>query len=257
VVSDTPRPVATTDNYWGVWGSGSDVWVVGDATIVHCRGSATCATESSGGSGALLGIWGSSASDVYAVGDGGRIVHYNGTAWSAMPSPTSRSIARVYGAGPRDIWAVGDSVVLHYDGAAWSVRKPDNELRSNYSHVPTPSERVISSGNAYSGIVGLGLWVRDSNQVYMGTGNYPIAGQTTGFFSTPTIERWNGYGWNSQLKLNSVFGSRRIIGLSSTTAGCALAVSDAQGDSRTYNLIRGVGVSGCFGSPMTAPSTWP
>src|SRR5882757_6161951 len=83
-------PSGTVKDLNGVWGtSASNVWAVGDGTILHYDG-ATWAPVAGGSGDALFGIWGSSASDVWAVGnDGGQtpvILHYDGASWSSVPS---------------------------------------------------------------------------------------------------------------------------------------------------------------------------
>ncbi len=61
-------------SFYGLWGSGaSDVWAVGDGTIVHWDGSAWT-TSGTWWWQVLFGIWGSGASDVWAVGAGGTIL---------------------------------------------------------------------------------------------------------------------------------------------------------------------------------------
>jgi hypothetical protein len=47
------------------------------------------------------------------------------------------------------------------------------------------------------------------------------------------------------------------MGISGAPSGCALAVTEAQFDNRSPTLIRGLGANGCFGAPMTAPTSWP
>ncbi len=243
VVSDAPHPISTTDSYNGVWGVGSDVWVVGDNTILHCRAPTSCSTESSGGTGSLFTVWGTSATNVFAVGDGGRIVRYNGTSWSAMTSPTNRTLARVTGSGPADVWALGDSVLVHFDGTSWtSVPMTGGDLQYAQSHVPTVQER--GQNPFYQGIFNLGLWARGPKEVYLGT-------QFGG------IERWDGRSWSEVTKSNSAGARHRIMGIAGAPGGCALYVTDAQSDASTPTLGRGVGPTGCFSVPMTAPTTWP
>jgi hypothetical protein len=241
VVSDFNKPVAATDNYNGVWGAGADVWTVGNGTILHCRSSA-CSNESSGGAGALLGVWGSSATNVFAVGDDGRIVRYNGTSWSPMQSGTGRTLARVSGSGPNDVWALGDSTLLHFDGTNWSNVSMTGDLSRFRSFVPNALQR--SQGfNFPLGAWSLGLWARGPKEVYIGS-------------SFGSLGRYDGRNWN-ELTSSSTGLRHRLLSISGAPGGCALAVSESQTDGQSPTLLRGVGPTGCFSAPMSGPTIWP
>jgi len=230
VVSDTAKPVASADAYNAVWGTGSDVWVAGN-TMVHCKSPTSCANEATGGVGALYGLWGSSNTNVLAVGAGGRIVRYNGTSWSAMASPTTRTLVRVAGSGPSDIWAVGDSVLVHFDGTAWTNVPMTGDLKYMRSVAPYPQLSLFQ----------IGLWVRGPNEAYLGADFGGIA-------------RWDGTAWN-QMGSGRDF-RRRVVGIAGA-GGCAFAITDGAGESPAPALWRGVGPTGCFSTPMTGPATWP
>jgi hypothetical protein len=231
VVSDVNKIITSViDNYYAVWGSGSDVWIGGDLGITRCKSPTVCAVESSGG--AIFSIWGSSSSNIFAVGGGGQIRRYNGTSWSSMSSPTTRQLARVSGSGPNDVWAVGDSVILHYDGTSWS-NAPLNGLGNFYwSRSPSGLQSLFQ----------LGLWVRGPKEVYMGGDN-------------GIIERWDGTQWRDLVQGNAY--RRRIIAITGGAGGCGIAITEAQTDSPLPTLWRGVGPSGCNASPMTPSASWP
>ena len=233
VVSETARPVAAADSYYSVWGSGSDVWITGDATLIHCRSVTICGVEASGG-GALYGVWGSSASNVFAVGANGRILRYNGTSWAPMSTPTNRALVRVAGSGPSDVWAVGDSVVIHYDGAQWSTVPMTGDLQRLLSWVSLSSQ---------SAFLQIGLWVRGPKEVYLGGDN-------------GLVSRWDGSRWQTTMPETQYF-RRRIISIVGTSAGCAFAVNEGVSQSPGPTIWRGLGTNGCMAAPMGAPSTWP
>jgi hypothetical protein len=220
------------DNYEAVWGVGSDVWVVGDASIVHCKAPSACLNEASGGSGSLYSVWGTSTTNVFAVGAGGRIARYNGTSWSAMSSPTSRTLYHVAGSGPSDAWAVGDSVILHFDGAQWTaIADPRNDVLGNLSRGQFNGQPGAPDN--------MGLWVRAANEVYVSGGN---------------VTRFDGAHWDGM----GFEGFRHMIqGLSGLSTGCALGVTETWTDSPAQTLWRGIGPSGCFLSPMAGPTSWP
>jgi len=232
-VSDVAKPIAATDNYNAVWGSGSDVWIAGDNTIVHCKGPTACASESAPGSGVLRGIWGTSNTNVFAVGAAGRIVRYNGSSWSQMTSPATRALYRVAGSGPNDVWAVGDSTLIHFDGSQWTDAPSGGDLLGLLRY-----EQNTGTGGPPAMV---GLSVRGPKEVYM-----------TSIFGE--IGRYDGRLWQ---EVHGVGFSHRIMGLSGAAVGCALAVTEAQSDIRAPTLLRGIGPTGCFGAPMTGPSSWP
>ena len=69
-------------------------------------------------SGPLFGVWGTSPSDVFAVGDG-TILHYDGSSWSEMNVPEIDGVipdfTGVWGASSSDVFAVGPlGVIVHY-----------------------------------------------------------------------------------------------------------------------------------------------
>jgi len=92
--------------------------------------------------GALSGVWGSSAEDVFVVGGlpgAGEIYHFDGTNWLAMDVPEVPFLVGVFGFGPDDVFAVGeDGGVAHYDGAAWGllVCGTEADLRSVWGAAP-------------------------------------------------------------------------------------------------------------------------
>jgi hypothetical protein len=120
-------PSGTVNNLYVVWGtSASNVWAVGDQTIVHYDG-ATWAPVAGGSGIVLYSIWGSSASDIWAVGSyagsTGVILHYDGASWSSVPSlsTTQLEYTSVSGSSASDVWVAGSGgFISHYDGTSWS-----------------------------------------------------------------------------------------------------------------------------------------
>lgn len=239
-VSDSLQPAGPRDDYNAVWSQGTTTWVAGNSTVVRCDNS-SCSASTVPGSGALLGLWGASPSAVFAVGDNGRILRFNGTSWSAMASPTTAHLARVSGSSATDVWAVGDGVVLHFDGTSWQPVPLTGDLSAITLRVPPPNERV---GTLSQYLTGPGLWARTAREVY-------IAGEAG------RIVRYDGYKWT--LLRTSPFG-RALSSIHGTLdpSGCVLAVGEAQLPTRTTpSLVRGVGPTGCFGTPMGSPASWP
>src|SRR5262249_43966341 len=140
--------------------SGSDAWAVGDyaslpnaneprTMILHWNGTAWSKVKSPDPSSAfnvLDGVSAVSSSDAWAVGDyagfparayATMILHWNGTAWTQVKSPNpshdpfSSNANDLFGVSARsssDAWAVGEydnnaianSLVLHWNGTAWT-----------------------------------------------------------------------------------------------------------------------------------------
>jgi hypothetical protein len=98
---------------------------------------------------------------IYLVGDGGLILKKVGTTYTPMASGTSAPLKGIHGRSANDIWAVGGSaatatntdpthsVLLHFNGTAWSATTPPT-----YSSFPDLYAMndvwVSSSGQAYA-----------------------------------------------------------------------------------------------------------
>jgi hypothetical protein len=121
-------------NAWavGVGESGS----LAAATAAHWDG--TSWTQVSTGFTTTLGltmnvITGPSANDIWAAGQAQSfgyhnkvrhsvLLHYNGTAWSQVTVPDTGGIVDVAAISATNAWAVGwDGSVLHWNGTAWTV----------------------------------------------------------------------------------------------------------------------------------------
>jgi hypothetical protein len=237
LVSASVSPVVSPgDNYNAVWGSGGTVWVAGDASILRCgKTVSACSSDQVPGAGALHGVWGTSATNVFAVGSAGRILQFNGSAWTSMTSPTSLSLSRVWGSGVNDVYAVGDNVMVHFDGKTWQNVPLTNGLKN------------LSTANAGTGYqpssFQLGIWGTGPSEIYVGS---PFG----------DIARYDGFLWQDMTNNNT--GLARIVAITGFSGGCAIAITDGQnGNSGLPILFRGAGPSGCLGTPMTAPASWP
>jgi hypothetical protein len=126
--------------------SATNAWVVGtapnaadtatDVAAVNWNGSTwTEDTIPVTGTGNLTvnAISGDSASDIWVAGEtatrgytGGTrtsvLLHYNGSAWSQVTVPDSSGLLDVDALSPTDAWAIAaDGSVLSWNGSAWSV----------------------------------------------------------------------------------------------------------------------------------------
>jgi hypothetical protein len=226
-------PSGTVKELDGVWGtSASNVWAVGDETILHYDG-ATWSTVA-GGSALfgiwLFGIWGSSASDIWAVGyqAGGTpvIFHYDGANWSSVPSPsTELQYTSVSGSSASDVWAAGPrGFISHYDGTSWS-------------NVPTGANQVLFAvwASSPSDVWAVGI---DGTFHYNGTSWAPVtnlSGEFMGLSGTSQSDVWavgrggpshyDGTSWSGATQ-ESAFPEIAIgVWASSRTAAWAVGVN--------------------------------
>lgn len=100
------------------------------------------------GTGALTGVYGSSATDVWAVGDAGTMLHWNGTAWQSVTKVTNLALHGVWGSATDNFYAVGDGgLILHWDGKAWTPQT---------SNVTVALRAISGLGTSYVWAVGDG-----------------------------------------------------------------------------------------------------
>jgi hypothetical protein len=150
------------NDFNGVWGTGSDIFVVGnDGLILKCSTS-SCTTSSnwttmtSGTTSHLRAVWGSSATDVFVVGLDGTILHYDGTTWSPLDAKTSTYFYGVWGAGANDVYVVGnpifkaDEAIFHYDGSTWTTLPPPKTTIGYFGIWASGAKDVWAVGNAGS-----------------------------------------------------------------------------------------------------------
>ncbi|HKP52938.1 MAG TPA: dockerin type I domain-containing protein [Chloroflexia bacterium] len=137
-IVSTPN-VGTSDNRLNaiVAVSSSDVWAVGNTTStssVVMRWNGSTWSLVSAPEGSLYGISAVSANDIWAVGrdtNGQTLaIRWNGSSWNVVATPTGNNptLLAVDAVSANDVWAVGaysafcctHSVILHWDGTAWT-----------------------------------------------------------------------------------------------------------------------------------------
>ena len=126
--------------------SATDAWAVGTAPDATGTGSVVAAVNWNGSTWTqaatpldttanltVNAISGDSAGDIWVVGEtatrgytGGTrtsvLLHYNGSAWSQVTVPDSSGLLDVDAVSPTDAWAIAaDGSVLKWNGSAWSV----------------------------------------------------------------------------------------------------------------------------------------
>ena len=195
--------------------------------IIHWNGASWQGGGTPTGlSGTLRAVSADSLRDVWAVGDDGHgratALRYNGTAWSSVALPAAGASDMLQGVkafGPSDVWAVGDqlpssasavthTLVLHWNGNAWSVVP---------SPSPDPNSDIL---HAVGGVAGNDLWaVGQQGQDETGTGVPP---------GTRTLaEHWNGTSWSVMTSPN-VGDQDTLNAVAATAPGSVAAAGSDQ-----------------------------
>jgi hypothetical protein len=189
-----------------MWGSDpNEVFAIGSGAILRYNGASW--SDVSGpvfnppvSSFGYNDVWGV-GHDLFVAGHLNRgtsatslLAHFNGAEWSEMPVPDlwdHPQFTGLAGTSPSDVWAIGwafkcedcnnvTSMVLHYNGSAWS-------------------ESLTSGYDEYNGI-----WALAPNNVWIAGGNEEF----------PIIEHFDGTSWSREEvtdhwaeRLNQVWGS--------------------------------------------------
>jgi hypothetical protein len=174
-------------------------------------------------SGVLGGVSATSPTDAWAVGDqcptcnnsSTVILHWNGAHWSKVaspdPGPMLNTLHAVAAVSPSDAWAVGSfgnstcstaaTVILHWNGTAWSQVKSPNSGACNFlSGIST-----ISANNAWA------------------------VGQSCTFAVNhchSLIVHWNGTAWSRVASPNAGTGNVSLSGVSADSPTDAWAVGN-------------------------------
>ena len=188
-----PTPPSVTAELFGVDSVGpNDVWAVGaQGTILHYDGC--WRVEYSPTTAALTSVWASPGGTVWAVGAEGTILRREAGIWSTVPAPDNFSFTGVWGAADNDVWAVTaqtfvepgrrPGVILHWDGAAWSVAFEFVEF------------------NGFSSV-----WGSAPNDVWAVGGGF----EPDGDYASPVLH-WDGTTWTTAYTCNPQ-GSREASG---------------------------------------------
>jgi hypothetical protein len=183
---------ASRDRTGGIWAVGDDHH--GKAVIVRC-GGAGCAqvpVPQAGAVNRLRGVKAFGPSDAWAVGDRGAdtlVMHWNGAAWSVVPSPNPDPFSNILNA-----------VAVSSRGGVWAVgQKARNKADTG---VP-PGTRTLAmrwNGSSWSAVATPNIGDQDTLRgIAVLAGRTPVAvgwyqNTTTGALRT-LAERWNGSAW--------------------------------------------------------------
>jgi hypothetical protein len=117
-------PPAPQVSLTGVWRDVDRTWVIGgNGTIGHRPDSSGgwCWCQRDPGI-TYSAIWGSDT-DLWIVGNGGKVIRYDGAIFHDVDVGTSVVLQDVWGSGRDDVWVVGmGGTVRHFDGTTWTAR---------------------------------------------------------------------------------------------------------------------------------------
>lgn len=134
----------TTQSLSAVWGTATEVFVVGIGVIDHYDGQTWTPMMLPAGNHSYNAVWGTANNNVYA-GSVGQIHHWDGSNWTVSVANLDFTVRSISGTGPNDITAVGTlGAMVHFDGINWSpVRVPTTQSLAAVAVTPT---RVFVAG---------------------------------------------------------------------------------------------------------------
>ena len=110
--------------------SGSDVWFVSDADLIHWDGASfqgeAFFAQSLPFDGQVRYLYGDNANDLYCVGRSGSVFHVASNGWQSVPSGTSIDLIDMFRANDH-LWIAGcasdysKSILLVGDGTIWTI----------------------------------------------------------------------------------------------------------------------------------------
>ena len=266
----TPNPGSKFNELFGVSAvSATDAWAVGDfinstggprTLVLHWNGTAWSQVPSPSpgpGGSVLRGVSAVSATDAWAVGfslgstansQGTLILHWNGRAWSQVPNPNPSSpnnqLSGVSAISATDVWAVGsrgsnspartDTLVLHWNGTAWSRVKS-----------PNPSSNPIVPSNELTGVTAVS-----------GTDAWAVGDYGTSTGQDTLALHWNGTAW-SQVKTPNPSGMGTpdvLLGVGAVSASDAWAVGEYVNNTTNLRATLALHWNGTAWSQAASPS---
>lgn len=181
------------NDVWAVGWSGSAGGFDDKDVAMHWDGSSwtIVPTPQPGGDqiDRLFAVDAAGPNDVWAVGlyspnpvveDHSLILHWDGASWSVVPHDcdTYGGLTGLAVVSANDVWATGDSTTCHYDGSTWTL-VPSPQPRLEYNEISYPLEDV--SGFKPDDVWAVGARVIDDG--------FTISWQGI-------VEHWNGIAWS-------------------------------------------------------------
>jgi hypothetical protein len=182
-----------SDDVWAVGSSGDPSSIDSSTVTMHWDGAGWTIVPSPNPGGArvdhLSAVDGVASNDVWAVGhyydrnlfSRTLILHWNGASWSVAPNNNCGfgELSGISVLSATNIWAIGGSLTCHYDGTSWTL-VPSPQPRPEYNEIGYPLEDV--SGAAPNDVWAVGARVIDNFKFLT-------------FQSL--IEHWDGTAWTA------------------------------------------------------------
>lgn len=182
----------------------------------------------SAGGSELDAIVAIASDDVWAVGSGAAefpvhrgtlAIHWDGSSWTKVPSPNvalrSHELLDIAATAANDVWAVGSSrnmgelyrtLILHWDGASWSVTPSPNLPGENilYGVSARAPNDVWAVGGAWDGVTSRQVFLHWDGTSWTQVGvNGPVTctgdvlamGPNDVWAAGSTLGHWNGSQW--------------------------------------------------------------
>jgi hypothetical protein len=196
------NPLPTGQDLRGLWGSSAnDVWATGIGVVLHYDGHDWRPLTVTRSDLYLNSVWGAAANDVWMVGrtENGQAValHWDGHALSELDMTVSTTLKSVWGSGPDDVWVVGGSVVLHYDGHAFSLVRTLTAPGSYEAVAGSGPNDVWAAGDTLDHFNGTGWTTVRSFERTQGITRLAVFGPRDAWALAATqLWRWNGDAWS-------------------------------------------------------------
>lgn len=221
---------SSMQSFAAAWASSaSNSYIVGSGGAILRFDGMTARPHSSGFTGTVSAMWGSSERDVWVFTLDGLGHHYDGTRWTATTLPAEGYSATGYGSS--NLW-VGASAgrLMNYDGTRWTITSTRDAMAPIRGIYIASSDRVaLVSSSAVQFWDGArftitytptwlprAVWGTGPNDIWVaGTPGCPYA-------------RWNGATWTAGNVPGCTAGIAAIHGTSATNL---YMVSDGSGDS--------------------------
>ncbi len=188
-----------TSALYGITGSGSRVYVVGDGGRIMSSSNAgtTWSVQASNTTRPLYSVWCDPAAcnNAFAVGESGTIVHTlsSGAAWQAQTSFAGYDLSGVWGTSYNEVYVAGFGGTVRLStngGVTWTT--PD-------SYLPTNVDFVGVGGRATLDAHFVGASSQTTGTVYTQTGTHSFTAQTV-----PTTARLNAVAGSTSGQLVAV-----------------------------------------------------
>ncbi|HEX5058300.1 MAG TPA: hypothetical protein VFV99_03020 [Kofleriaceae bacterium] len=203
------RTTGTTVDLRDVWGrSASDVYAVGDSTVLHYNGTIWSALSPPAGNYRAVS---GDATHVYVVGDQGKVAIYDGTQWTTEDPGTTVDLVSVWAAGGMVV-AVGDAATIRMraSNGTWSQGRTATtvNLRSVWGSTTDGFFAVGERGTVlfYDGAVwrplalGRGVTGSPAQTLFSVTG---IEGVVVGIVGSDDVMGYEGAAWSPTIQPTS------------------------------------------------------